>query len=75
MKGMTKQAVRLAAAICLAATCGPAEAAVPLTLSESVDMALNRDESIDAAEAGRDTAKWQLSAARRASGFNIGWRS
>ena len=75
MKDMTKRAVRLAAAICLAAACASVEAAVPLTLSESVDMALKRDESIDAAAAGRDTAKWQLSAARRASGFNIGWKS
>ena len=75
MKDMTKRAVRLAAAICLAAACASVEAAVPLTLSDSVDMALKRDESIDAAKAGRDTAKWQLSAARRASGFNIGWKS
>ena len=75
MKDMEKQAARLAAAICFVAAGALVEAAVPLTLSESVDMALSRDESIDAAEAGKNTAKWQLSAARRASGFNIGWKS
>ncbi len=71
-----KQAGRMAAAIFFAAGCAICEAAaVPLSLSESVEMALASDESIDAAAAGKNTAQWQLSAARRASGFNIGWRS
>ena len=71
-----KQAGRMAAAIFFAAGCAICEAAaVPLSLSESVEMALASDESIDAAAAGKNTAQWQRSAARRASGFNIGWRS
>ena len=75
MKELAKQAAKLAAAICFAVSTETAFAAVPLSLSESVDMALSRDESIAAAEARKGTAKWQLSAARRAQGFNIGWRS
>ncbi len=75
MKNMTKQAAKLAAAICFAVSAETAMAAVPLSLSESVRMALESDESIGAAEAGKDTAKWQLSAARRASGLSFSWRS
>ena len=75
MKTIWRKAGGVAAAIGFAFGCGVAEAAVPLSLSESVAMALQRDESIEAAEAGKNAAKWQLSAARRASGFNIGWKS
>ncbi|MBR1886605.1 MAG: TolC family protein [Schwartzia sp.] len=75
MKELAKQAASLAAAVCFAVSSGTAFAAVPLSLSESVDMALSRDESIAAAEAKKNTAKWRLSAARRASGFTFGWRS
>lgn len=75
MRILMKQAGRLAAAMFFATGCAFCEAAIPLSLSESVEMALESDESIAAAEAGKQTAKWQLSAARRASGFNINWRS
>ena len=75
MKHIMKRAAKLAAAVCIAVSSETALAAVPLSLSESVDMALSRDESIAAAEARKDTAKWQLSAARRASGLSFGWRS
>ena len=74
MRILMKQAGCLAA-IFFATGCAFCEAAVPLSLSESVEMALESDESIAAAEAGKQTAKWQLSAVRRASGFNIYWRS
>lgn len=46
-----------------------------LTLAESVEMALETDESIAAGEAGREAAKWGLSSARRAKGPNLGWNS
>ena len=48
---------------------------VKLTLAESIEMALDTDESIGASEAGRDAAKWQLSAARRGKGPSISWTS
>ncbi len=54
---------------------GAAGTPLRLSLSGSVGMALATDESIEAAEAGKDTAKWQLSAARRAAGFQVNWRS
>ena len=57
MKALAKQA----AAICFAVSYGTAFAAVPLSLSESVDMALGRDESIAAAEARENPsrARWK----------------
>ena len=57
MKALAKQA----AAICFAVSYGTAFAAVPLPLSESVDMALGRDESIAAAEARENPsrARWK----------------
>lgn len=70
-----KKKFLLAAVGALLFCSGAGEAAVPLSLSESVGMALARDKSIEAAEAGKGTAKWQLSAARRASGFSVNWRS
>ena len=75
MKTIWRKAGALATAAFLAAGYGLCEAAVSLSLSESVEMALDRDESIEASRAGKNAAKWQLSAARRASGFNIGWKS
>ena len=58
-----KKKFLLAAVGALLLCSGAGEAAVPLSLSESVGMALARDKSIEAAEAGKGTAKWQLSAA------------
>lgn len=52
-------------------TAGP----VRLSLAESIGLALDTDESIQAAEAGREAAKWNLSAARRSKGPNISWNA
>ncbi|MBR6267961.1 MAG: TolC family protein [Selenomonadaceae bacterium] len=49
--------------------------AVQLTLSDSIGMALMGDERIGSAEAGRDAAKWGLSAARRSKGPTVAWNS
>ncbi len=69
-----KKTLLLAAAV-FALSCGQGDAAVQLSLAESVDMALATHENIEMAEAARDAAKWNLSAARRATGFNISWQS
>ncbi len=69
-----KKELLLAAAL-LALSCGQGDAAVRLSLAESVDMALATHENIEMAQAARDAAKWNLSAARRATGFNLGWQS
>lgn len=47
----------------------------PLSLSESVKMAMNKDESIMAAQASQEGAKWSLSAARRQKGLTLNWSS
>ena len=49
--------------------------AMPLSLSECIDLALKNDESIESAEYSRESAKWNLSAARRQSGPTFGWNS
>jgi len=54
---------------------GQCDAAVRLSLAESVDMALATHENIEMAEAARDAAKWNLSAARRATGLSFSWSS
>lgn len=46
---------------------------VSLTLADSIDLALAGDESIEAAQAGREAARWGLSAARRAKGPTLSW--
>lgn len=48
---------------------------VQLTLAQSIEMALETDDRIAASEAGRDAAKWSLSAARRATGPSAAWSS
>ncbi len=48
--------------------------AVSLTLAESVSMALASHEQIESAEAARDAAKWNFSAARRATGPSLQWQ-
>ncbi|MBQ4212906.1 MAG: TolC family protein [Selenomonas sp.] len=72
----------LVAASCLWGEAGAAPygeqetgAAVDLSLAESVQMALDTDESIGASEDGRDAAKWQLSSARRGAGPIVDWSS
>ena len=54
---------------------GKEENAVSLTLSDSIDLALDTDDRIAGAEAGRKAAKWGLSSARRAKGPTVGWNS
>lgn len=65
----------LLAAAALALSCGQADANVQLSLAESVDMALATHENIEMAQASRDAAKWNLSAARRRMGFTASWTS
>ncbi len=65
----------LLAAAFLACALGIGEAAAPLSLAESLDMALATHEDIAAAKASRDEARWELSAARRSTGFNARWQS
>lgn len=49
--------------------------AMPLSLNESIEMALKNDETIEAAEHSRETAKWNLSATRRQAGLSLSWSS
>lgn len=61
-----------------AAFCWFGEAAaepVPLSLAESIRLALAWNDSIDVAKSGREAAKWNLSAARRAKGPTVSWSS
>ena len=53
----------------------PLEGPVRLSLAESIGLALDTDETIEAAEASRKAARWDLSAARRAKGPSITWNS
>ena len=52
-----------------------AEAAMKLSVAESVELAFQNNDSITQAEANKNTAKWNLSAARRAKGPTIQWSS
>lgn len=61
--------------IFFAANFGAAEAAVPLTLDESINLALTNDEQIASALANTKYARWNLSSARRATGPSLGWSS
>ena len=49
--------------------------AMPLSLSESIQLALENDESIESAEYNREIAKWNLSAVRRQVGPKLIWNS
>ena len=49
--------------------------AMPLTLSESIELALEKDENIKSAKYNRESAKWILSATRRQSGPTLVWNS
>lgn len=51
------------------------DAAVSLTLDQSIKMALSTSESIESAEAGREVAKWSLSSVRRSAGLKFSWTS
>lgn len=48
---------------------------VQLTLAQSIEMALETDERIEAAQAGTEVAKWGLSAVRRTRGPSVNWNS
>lgn len=49
--------------------------AMELSLEESVSLALSQNETVKSAEAGKESAKHQLSAARRASGLRLSWNA
>ena len=49
--------------------------AMPLSLSECIELALENDESIVSAEYNRESAKWNLSTIRRQGGPTLGWNS
>lgn len=51
------------------------EAAMQLSVAESVELAFQHNDSITQAEAVKNSAKWNLSAARRAKGPTIQWSS
>ncbi len=65
----------LLAAVLLTLSIGHSDAAVRLSLAESVDMAIATHETIEAARAAQEEARWNLSAARRSSGLKISWQS
>ncbi len=72
MKFPIKKPLLLAAAF-FALSFGQGDAAAPISLAESESMALASHEDIAAAEAARDSSRWDLSAARRATGANFRW--
>ena len=51
------------------------EAAVPLTLQESIQLALTSDQQIASAVADTKSARWSLSSARRLFGPTVSWTS
>lgn len=65
----------LAACLLLSGVFSAGEAAVRLSLAESVERALALDPTIAAAEASAEAAAWQLSSARRSAGPKITWSS
>ena len=54
---------------------GTAEAALPLSLADSIRMAMKHNETVRASLADREAARWQLSAARREAGPTVAWES
>ncbi len=74
MKFPIKKSLLLAAAF-FALSIGHGSAAAPLSLEESLNMALATHEDIAAAEAARDAARWELSATRRSTGVRAVWQS
>lgn len=61
--------------IFFAANFGAVEAAVPLTLQESIQLALTNDKQIASAVADTKSARWYLSGARRYFGPTLSWSS
>ncbi len=75
MKKSLAKKILAAVSIIFATNFSASEAAVPLTLQQSIDLALTNDEQIAAALADTKSARWSLSSARRATGPVIGWTS
>ena len=73
--GKTKKIALLLAFLASASLSHGEAAPIPLTLDESIEMALQTHESIDAAEAARNAAAWRLSSARRAKGLSFSLQS
>lgn len=63
------------AAILLSANTTFAAEGVPLTLDEAIALALKNNRLIEQSEEDREAARWNLSAARRASGIMFSWSS
>lgn len=63
------------AALSIAASFSAPVSAMPLTLQDSIKLALANDEQIAAALADTKSARWNLSSARRSAGPTINWSS
>lgn len=52
-----------------------AQVPLQLSLEDSIKMALENNENIEIAKQIKDSAKWQLSSAKKAKGLNISWQT
>jgi len=48
---------------------------LPLSLAESIDIALNNNDQIQSSQSGREASKWGLVSAQRTTGPTAGWAS
>ncbi|ORT99734.1 outer membrane efflux protein [Anaerovibrio sp. JC8] len=74
ISGAKALAVLLSTALLMSGGIAQAEN-MPLSLADSIDMALDTSDAIEASEAGRRAAKWTLSAARHSTGPVVSWNS
>lgn len=75
MKNFSAKKILAALSVIFATNFSAAEAATPLTLAESVQLALANDEQIQAAQEDAEAARWRLSGARRSGGPTLSWSS
>ena len=52
-----------------------AQAPLQLSLEDSIKRALESNENIEISMQGKESAKWQLSSARKAKGVNVSWQT
>ena len=52
-----------------------AQAPLQLSLEDSIKRALESNENIEISMQGKESAKWQLSCARKAKGVNVSWQT
>ncbi len=69
------KAKKFLAAVSIAASLNAPCLAMPLTLQDSIQLALANDEQIAAAVAETKSARWNLSSARRSAGPTVSWSS